>query len=108
MHEIVINLEELLWFVTLLGAVFGVFVYLRKGITPITRPFKELKELQLHTQVCELKFADYNERFDELNADIREIMRSQMLLLKHVETGNCTGEVAEGRKHLENYLINKE
>ena len=28
--------------------------------------------------------------------------------LKHIETGNCTGEVATGRKELEDYLIDRE
>ena len=108
MHEIVINLEELLWVATLIGAVCGVIVYLRKGLTPITRPIRELRDLQQHAQSCELKFARDDERLNEISADMREVIRSQLLLLKHVETGNCTGEVAEGRKHLENYLIDKE
>ena len=44
----------------------------------------------------------------EMKENDKMIMKSVILLLKHAETGNCTGEVAAGRKELEDYLIDKD
>ena len=108
MHDITISLDELLWIAGFIGAICTVIVYIKKGIGPIVRPFKEIKELKQHAQSCEIKFANDDARLEELCNDMKEVMRAQMLLMKHVETGNCTGEVASGRERLEHYLIDKE
>lgn len=108
MHEVTINLDTLMWIVTFIGAVCGAIVWILKGTNPLIRPFKEIKELKTHAQSCELKFANDDRRLEELCSDVKELMKSQLLIMKHVETGNCTGEVASGREHLQNYLIDKE
>lgn len=108
MHNITISLDELLWIAGFIGAVCTAIVYIKRSMGPIVRPFKEIKELKQHAQLCETKFANDDARLVELCNDMKEVIRTQLLLLKHAETGNCTGEVANGRERLEHYLIDKE
>ena len=44
----------------------------------------------------------------EMKENDKMITKSVILLLKHAETGNSTGEVAAVRKELEDYLIDKD
>lgn len=112
MHEITINLDTLLWLATAIGTVCVAIVWIKKGLSPFLDPFKQIKSdiktLKDRKSACDLKFEQDQHQLSELREDMKMMMRSQMLTLKHIETGNCTGEVAEGRKALENYLINKE
>ena len=108
MHSFTINLDTLLWVATFIGAVCVVIGWFYKGMGPVLRPFKEIKELKTHAQSCEVKFANDDRRLEEISSDMREVMRAQFLIMKHIETGNCTGEVAAGRERLQNYLIEKE
>lgn len=108
MHNITISLDEMLWIAGFIGAICTVFVYVKKWIGPITRPFKDVRELKEHTKACEVKFARDAELLAELCDYVKELMRAQLLIMKHVETGNCTGEVAQGRERLEHFLIDKE
>ena len=108
MHEVTINLDTLLWFATFIGAVCAAVVWFLKGMGPMLRPFKEIKELKTRAQSCETRFQNDDKRLDSLCSDINELMKAQLLIMKHVETGNCTGEVAKGRERLQNYLIEKE
>lgn len=107
MHEVTINLDTLLWIATFIGALCTAVVWFRKGMVPFLRPFKEINELKAHAESCEQRFMNDDRRLDELSADMKEVIKAQLLLMKHAETGNCTGEVAEGREHLQNYLIDK-
>ena len=119
MHEITINLDTLLWCATGLGTVCVAIVWIKKGLSPFLDPFRQIradiKVLKDRKLSCDLKFEEdrhqlreLREDMDDLKEDMKMIIRSQMLTLKHIETGNCTGEAAEGRKALEEYLINKE
>ena len=112
MHEITVNLDVLLWIAAGIGTIGAAAVYLKKWLHPFLHPFKELsadvKELKDRKLTCDQKFENDQKQLAEINEDIKMMMRSQMLIMKHVETGNCTGEVAAGRKELENYLIDRE
>ena len=112
MHEITINLDTLLWIAGVICAVGAAFVYLIKWAGPLIRPFKELRvdvrELKSRKLSCDQKFENDQREIKEMRADVKMMMRSQLLIMKHVETGNCTGEVAAGRKALEEYLIDKD
>ena len=112
MHEITVNLDTLLWVAAGIGTVGAAVVYLKRFAGPFFRPLRELradvKALKERKVSCDKKFKNDQEQFAEIRADMKMVMRSQMLILKHVETGNCTGEVATGRKELEDYLINKD
>ena len=55
----------------------------------------------------EIRLNSHEEMLKELKADNKIIMESLALLMRHAETGNCTGEVAHGRQELEKYLINR-
>lgn len=111
MHEITINLDTLLWIIGFIAAVCGLIVYMKKGADPILRPFREMQDdvkiLLDRKAHCDKKFEHDQEQLAELRENHKMMMESLMLLLKHAETGNCTGEVAEGRKKMEQYLISK-
>lgn len=112
MHEITINLDTLLWIAGLIAAVGLAIAYLAKWADPIIRPYKkirtDLNELKERKASCDLKFENDQRQLAEMKYNDKMIMKSLMLLLKHAETGNCTGEVAAGRKELEEYIIDKD
>ena len=108
MHEITFTIENLIFWASALGVFCAAIVWLKKGVTPIVRPFKKIHELEEHTHACEAKFQNDNKRLDELKENDKMVMATLILLLKHAETGNCTGEMADGRKKLEDFLINKD
>lgn len=112
MHEVTINLDLLLWIAAGIGTVCAAIVWIKKGTAPLLDPIKQMKddvrELKNRKTVCDQRFEHDQKQLAELTEDIKMMMRSQMLIMKHVETGNCTGEVAAGRKELENYLIDRD
>lgn len=102
----------------LIIAVGGAAVYIKKAISrllqPLTKLEKELEDIREQDKTNKEYFANDMERLDshdeilkETKADNRIMMESIALLLSHAETGNNTGEVGEGRKRLEKYLINR-
>lgn len=111
MHEITINLDTLLWLAAGFGTICATAVWIKKSTAPFLNPIKQLKtdvkELKAKRLTCDQKFEHYQSEFAELKKDINMNMRSNLLILKHIETGNCTGEVAAGRKELEEYLITR-
>ena len=112
MHEITVNLDTLIWIATGIGAVCAAIVWIKKGTAPFLDPLRQMKndvkELKNRKSVCDQNFAHDQKQLAELTEDIKMMMRSQMLIMKHVETGDCTGEVAAGRKELEDYLIDRD
>ena len=112
MHEITVNLDQLLWILGFFAAACTALVWLLKGSKPILRPFKEMREdlkaLKERRVLCDQKFANDHEKLTEISSEIKMMMHAHMLTLKHIETGNCTGEVAKERKKLEDYLIDKD
>lgn len=111
MHELTINLEALLWIAGLIVALGGAGMYIKKGASPVLRPYNEMKSnvkmLVDRKKSCDAKFEHDAEELAEIKQDIRMVMKTEMLILKHIETGNCTGEIAAGRAAIEKYLIDK-
>lgn len=110
-EQIVLNTDTLLaWcaFIVGVGAAVG---YLLKAAKPLTKPFKsmrkELTEIEEHRKVCDEKFKNDQQQLKALQSDVKMMLEGQLLIMKHVETGNCTGEVADGRAKLEMYLVNR-
>lgn len=102
----------------LIIAVGGAAVYIKKAISrllqPLTKLEEELEDIREQNETNKGYFANDMERLDshdeilkETKADNKIMMESIALLLSHAETGNNTGEVGEGRKRLEKYLINR-
>ena len=112
MHQIVIDIDKLIWMAAAIGTVATAVVWLYKGALPMFRPLKEIraevKELKSRKITCDQKFEHDAQILDELRSDVKELIKAQLLIMKHVETGNCTGEVAAGREHLQDYLIDKD
>lgn len=117
-EEIVLNLDAVLAWCAVIAGLGAAGGYLLKAAKPLTSPFKkmqrELKELEDHSIHCDEKFAndqkqlsDLKEEVTSMKVDIKMMLEGQLLIMKHVETGNCTGEVADGRAKLERYLINR-
>lgn len=117
-EEIVLHPNTLLAlsaFVVSVGAAFGYFV---KAAKPLIKPFqrlqKEVQDLESHSAHCDEKFENDQRQLqalksdiDGMKIDIKMLLEASLLNMKHIETGNCTGEVAEGRVKLEKYLINR-
>lgn len=112
MHEITFNLDTLLWIAGFIVAIGGAVAILAKWASPIVQPYKDalsdVKELKKRKLSCDEKFENDHRQLMEMKENDKMIMKSVILLLKHAETGNCTGEVAAGRKELEDYLIDKD
>lgn len=112
MHEFTINIDFVFWIAGGIVALAGAIAAIKKIVAPYFEPIKKMeadvRELKENKGSCDIKFENDKKLLLEMREDQKMIMRSQMLVLKHVETGNCTGEVAAGRKELEDYLINKE
>lgn len=110
--QITINVETLLWIAGAIGLIGGAIAYMKKGAEPILRPYREMKSnvkvLMDRKTSCDQKFENDQRQLAEMREDIKMMMKTQLLMMKHVETGNCTGEVAAGRKELEDYLIDKD
>ena len=116
--HITINTDAIYAWCIFIAAVCVAAVWLWKIIKPMFKPFKDM---QHELEEIEQRGHDHDERFqrgedrmekhDEMLKEIQEdnkiMMKSLALLLSHAETGNNTGEVARGRRELENYLINK-
>lgn len=116
--QLVIDTNSILAWCTFIAAVCVAAVWIWKAIKPIFKPIKkmqdELEEIEKRGhdhderfQKGEDRMARHDEMLQEIQADNKIMMKSLALLLSHAETGNNTGEVAQGRRELENYLINK-
>ena len=116
--QIMIDTSAILAWCTFIAAVCVAAVWIWKAIKPLFRP---IKDMQHELEEIEQRGHDHDERFKEgenrmqrhdemlkeIQADNKIMMESLALLLSHAETGNNTGEVAQGRRKLETYLINK-
>lgn len=107
MYEITISLETLLFICSSIAVIGGALVWVKKGISPFTEPLKRLDELEDHRTGCDSKFEEQALMNKEMSEDINMILKSILLLMKHAETGNCTGEVGKGRSTLEEYIVNR-
>lgn len=103
---------------TAVVAVGGAAMYLKKIANIIRHPLEEMnrkiekneKESEKHDEYFknDLNRLDKHDKMLEgIKEDNRIVMRSLFLLLKHAETDNNTGEIAAGRKELEEYLTSK-
>ena len=119
---------DIVFLLELCGAIVAVgaaLAYIKKFIKPLFKPVEELnarmdgfdeklKALEEKQLQCVSYFANDKQRLDsheklltERAQDYIIMMESIALLMKHAETGNNTGEVAEGREKLEKYLIHR-
>lgn len=119
MHTITLDIDSILFWSSALGIFATAVVWICKGMGPVFRPFTKLRsdveKLKVHKTSCDEKFDNDQRRLDkqdalilQILADNKQQMKALVLLLKHAETGNCTGEVAEGRKEFEEYLIDRD
>lgn len=92
-------------------AIGGAAVYIAKAVGAAMKPTKELKkEMEQHSEYLKKdarRLDEHDEILKEIKDDQKRMMKAICLLLSHAETGNNTGEVAKGRKELEDYLISK-
>lgn len=108
MHVVTIDIDQILFWLGAI-AVFGTaIVWIIRGAGPVIRPFKKIQELEERTHACSMKFENDDKRLQRLEEGMDMMLKSQFLTLKHLETGNCTGEIAEGREALQNFLIDRE
>lgn len=102
-------------FIAAVGVAIG---WIAKAAKPMMKPFRQMQhelddiEKRGHDHDARFKRGEarmekHDKMLKEIKADNRIVMESLALLMRHAETGNNTGEVAQGRTNLENYLINR-
>lgn len=111
MGEITIDTAVLLSICALICAIGGAVVWIKRALSPILRPMKDLQ-----AEVKDLKdksLKDY-ERLNEhekllrrIEEDNKELLKSVRLLLRHFESGNSLEEIRGVRKELDEYIINR-
>lgn len=97
-----------------LGVAYGKFTSiinkLKKPINDINEKIDEMKKTDeigmARIDEHEARLNTHKEMLDKTMSDSKAIMSALLLLLSHAETGNNTGEIAKGRKELEEYLNN--
>ena len=96
---------------TVIAAVGGAFVWVKKAMDSLLRPVKtmqvEIDSLREKTDHNYERLNEHERVLEEVRTDNREMLKAVLLLLSHIETGNNTGEVAKGRKDLEHYLLER-
>lgn len=102
----------------LIVAIGGACVYVKKLVDAIKKPIREvnekIEEVTKNQKTNESYFKNDAKRLDEhdlllheIQEDNKQMLSAIILLMSHAETGNNTGEIAEGRKKLEKYLIDR-
>lgn len=125
-ETITINPEVILWFFGAVAVIGTGLSWLKKAASPLHKPLirleAKLDTIETRSKKCNTHFEDDKRRLDshdiriqdiqdeiqEMRDDIKMTMKAVVLLMKHAETGNCTGEVGKGREDLEKYLIDKQ
>lgn len=116
--EIVLDLDVLLAWSAVIVGVGGAIGYLIKASKPFMKPFqklqKDVQNLENQSKRCEEKFEhdqtqlqELKEDVEDMKTDIKMLLEASLLNMRHIETGNCTGDIAKGRIKLEKYLINR-
>jgi len=117
-EQITIDTSTILAWCGFIAAVGVAIGWIAKAAKPMLKPFRDMKgelnDIKQRSISCAKKFAnddlrikEHNEVLEQIQNDNKIIMESLVLLMRHAETGNCTGEVAKGRQGLETYLINR-
>ena len=117
-EQFIIDTNAVLAWCGLIAAIGVALGWMAKALKPMMKPFKAM---QHELDEIEKRGHDHDERFQrgenrmekhdkmlaQIQADNKVIMESIALLMRHAETGNNTGEVAQGRANLEKHLINR-
>lgn len=89
-------------------SVIGVLI---AGVGYITKPLKEYtnKQRQIDDEIENIKSHQDNDnkRLATLEADSKMTLQVLNAILGHLQTGNNTGGMAEAKKALEKYIINR-
>lgn len=108
---ITINISTLLQICAIITAVGGALAWIVKGINTAKRPVEEL-QTQLDDHFSML--ARDKKRLDELDnivesqkATNRLCLECMLVILGHLEQGNHTNQMAETRKKVELFLLEK-
>lgn len=92
-------------------AALAIIVSCGSGIAYITKPLKEFtnKQRQIDEEIENIKSHQDNDnkRLATLEADSKMTLQVLNAILGHLQTGNNTGGMAEAKKALENYIINR-
>ena len=109
--QIIINIELIYGVCIFIAALAVAIVYIKKGIGPLTKPYKELRLKTVHYDKCldsdNIRIKKLEEMAEENKKDTKIIMRSLMVLLEHAETGNATGKCGTQKEALQNYITDK-
>lgn len=92
--------------ITLIG---GAAVYLAKVIKRLLKPVADIQDtLNEHTNYLlrdKTRLDALEKELQSNNESTNMILKSTVTILNHLQTGNCTGEMARVHKEIDNYLI---
>ena len=92
-------------------AVGGAIAYITKAIQAIQKPQKENEEKFEHIYKCLTNDKEDIRRIERLvennTESINFLIKTNLVILKHLESGNDTGLMRDTIKEIEEWLINK-
>ena len=92
-------------------AVGGAIAYINKAIQAIQKPQKENEEKFEHIYKCLTNDKEDIRRIERLvennTESINFLIKTNLVILKHLESGNDTGLMRDTIKEIEEWLINK-
>ena len=100
MPGFMITSEELIWFCTFVGGIWGLW----KIVKEIKKPNDDLKAtVEEHDDLL----ASDNRRLSEVEESNQMILRTLLVLINHEITGNGIEKMKQTRDELQDYLISK-
>ena len=96
----------------LISAIGGAIAYLNKLFKAINQPYQETKE---RLNKIDLYLDNDNKRIQELQSMVKQntqafnmSIRNDLVILRHLESNNNTGEMEKTIKDLEDWLIDRQ
>ena len=95
----------------IISALGGAIVYINKAIKAIQKPQRENEEKFEHIYKCLTNDKEDIRRMERLvennTESINFLIKTNLVILKHLESGNDTGLMKDTIKEIEEWLINK-
>ena len=95
----------------LITAIGGAMVYIGKAIEAVQKPQKENEKKFEHIYKCLTNDKEDIRRIEKLvennTESINFLIKTNLVMLKHLESGNDTGLMRDTIREIEEWLINK-
>lgn len=96
------NLEQITLgeLVTAAAFITLLVTYIKNALKPLNDFTKRIDDIEAHQD-------NDNKRLKQLEEETRLILKATLVLVKHGEDNNHTGELAQMEKNINEYLLNK-